>query len=185
MNELSAIGQEMKILEHMSELRELEEEFPSSSPEDRQRQQQKKGLEPPSVSAEHLQQIGLPGPTPEPMKPGSGPGLSITKTSKVGNQVVLTRDTVHATVFEPRMKGPTMSLEEFGDIERAQAEERARKEAEGQMKSAESRRYHQLQADGDEDDIDLVDKATMEDRNWDAFKEANPRGWGNKANKRF
>lgn len=28
-------------------------------------------------------------------------------------------------------------------------------------------------------------QATTQDRNWDAFKEANPRGCGNKMNKRF
>lgn len=188
-NELAMMKEEMRILEHMAELRELEEEFPA---QDTQNTTSKtnvtatgSGSAAVSIPSEHLQQLGLPGPTPEPLKPGSGPGLNITKTSKVGDQVVLTRDTVRATVFEPRMKGPTMTLEEFADIERAQAEERSRREAEAQSNAPDTRRSHQLVADGDEDNIDLVDKAIMEDRKWDAFKEENPRGWGNKAGKRF
>jgi len=48
-----------------------------------------------------------------------------------------------------------------------------------------ARRYHQLEADGDEDVERLVDAATINDRDWDIFKEANPKGWGNKAGKRF
>jgi hypothetical protein len=48
-----------------------------------------------------------------------------------------------------------------------------------------SLRYKDLLKDGDEDDLDLVDKATIEDRNWDAWKEDNPKGWGNKMGKRF
>lgn len=47
------------------------------------------------------------------------------------------------------------------------------------------RRYNQLLQAGEEDDADLVDEATVQDREWDAFKEANPKGWGNKAGKRF
>ena len=46
-------------------------------------------------------------------------------------------------------------------------------------------RYSQLVAEGLEDDAELVDKATDADRDWDTFKEANPKGWGNKHGKRF
>ena len=37
----------------------------------------------------------------------------------------------------------------------------------------------------DEDDLALADEAAKADREWDRWKEDNPRGWGNKANKRF
>ncbi len=47
------------------------------------------------------------------------------------------------------------------------------------------RRYSRLLADGDEDDAKLADEAALADREWDRWKEDNPRGWGNKANKRF
>lgn len=41
------------------------------------------------------------------------------------------RDTVKADVFRPRMEGPTMSIEEFADMEVAQAREREAREKEG------------------------------------------------------
>jgi immunoglobulin-binding protein 1 len=47
------------------------------------------------------------------------------------------------------------------------------------------RRIKQLEDDGDEDDAELVDKAAYLDRDWDNFKDENPKGSGNKANKRF
>jgi immunoglobulin-binding protein 1 len=38
---------------------------------------------------------------------------------------------------------------------------------------------------GDEDNKELVDQATMADREWDDWKESNPKGWGNKMGKRY
>jgi hypothetical protein len=94
---------------------------------------------------------------------------------------------VKAEVFVPRMEGPSMSLEEFAAIEVAQAREREARERAGDpnivkkcvLTSYGSRivyricnvcacayiyiyvyiyRYKQLEADGEEDNIDLVDK---------------------------
>lgn len=45
------------------------------------------------------------------------------------------------------------------------------------------RRYDQLEMDGDEDDEGLVEQAAHQDREWDDWKDMNPRGAGNKANK--
>jgi hypothetical protein len=39
--------------------------------------------------------------------------------------------------------------------------------------------------DGDEDSEDLVDEATYKDRSWDDWKDANPRGIGNKKGSQF
>ena len=75
-----------------------------------------------------------------------------------------------------------MSLEEFGDLQRADAMERAQREAEAPTGP---RRHRQLVQDGDEDDVLLDEQATMEDRRWDDWKDNNPRGWGNKMGKRF
>jgi hypothetical protein len=75
-----------------------------------------------------------------------------------------------------------MSLEEFADIERADAEARAKAQAEAPKGP---RRYNQLVADGEEDDLDLVDEAILQDRQWDDWKDNNPKGWGNKAGKRY
>lgn len=47
------------------------------------------------------------------------------------------------------------------------------------------RRYDQLAEDGDEDNLALVDEATYKDRSWDDWKDANPRGIGNKKGSQF
>ena len=38
-----------------------------------------------------------------------------------GDQLVTTREQIKSTVFTPRMSGPSMSIEEYGDIVKAQA----------------------------------------------------------------
>lgn len=146
----------------MEELHELEDEFPSNIPTENT--------------------LGLPTLPPLPYKPGEGPGIQVTKTSKVGDEIVMTKEVIRANVFQSRMAQPTMTLEEFADIEVANAiaREQAQQDSEGPI-----RRYNQLVADGDEDDEELVDQATQKDREWDDWKDNNPRGWGNKMNKRF
>jgi immunoglobulin-binding protein 1 len=111
-----------------------------------------------------------------------GPGITVTRINKIGDQLVTTREQVKASVFKPRMEAPSISLEEYGDMVKAEAIAR-----QNQTKEEEHvvRRYKQLVEAGLEDDEKLADEATMADRDWDAFKEANPRGWGNKANKRY
>ena len=74
------------------------------------------------------------------------------------------------------------NLSDLTDMEKEKALARSANES---NESDVTRRYNQLVKDGDEDDNTLVDLATIEDRNWDDFKEANPRGWGNKMGKRF
>jgi immunoglobulin-binding protein 1 len=110
------------------------------------------------------------------------PGLSITKTYKVGDKIMMSRETVKATVFGDRIAPPTMSLEEFAELEVEDAQRRAQSQAEAPQGP---KRYNQLLAEGEEDNIDLVDEATIQDRNWDNWKDENPRGWGNKMGKRF
>lgn len=74
-----------------------------------------------------------------------------------------------------------MTLQELADIEVAQAKERSERQklAEEENKLR-PRRYDQLVRDGLEDNADLVDQSAELDRKWDAFKEENPRGSGNK-----
>lgn len=131
---------------------------------------------------------GREGPRPSQPQPVPGivpldpnrPGISITKTYKVGDQLVMSRDTVK--VFGTHIAAPTISLEEFGDQQLAEAQERAQREAEAPTGPRKSR---QLLADGEEDDIALADVATVEDRRWDDWKDSNPKGWGNKMGKRY
>ena len=71
-------------------------------------------------------------------------------------------------VFRDGGSKPTMTLEEFADLEIADARARAER---GRTAAAEGRgpvrKYSQLVEDGDEDDQALVDAATVKDRNWD------------------
>jgi hypothetical protein len=80
---LTVLEEEIKILDHMNELRELEDEF-SNNNDSRDR----KGYD-----------IGLPGVASVVPKPGDGPGINVTMTSKIGDEVVLSRQTVKAEVF--------------------------------------------------------------------------------------
>lgn len=178
-DEIVLINQEIDLLDHMSELKELEDEFGSK---------QIGQMPPPSSSSsiEINSEIGKANisylPSRDYPDHRDEKGLDITKLNKVDDQLVMTRDTIKANVFIPSMAPPTISLEEFADMEKEKALARSANES---NESNITRRYNQLVNDGDEDDAKLVDLATMEDRDWDSFKEANPRGWGNKMGKRF
>lgn len=134
----------------------------------------------------------LPSLPPMSTRGEDNRGIEVTRTGKGSNgELLMKREIVKANVFVPSMEAPSMTLEEFADIEKAAAIERAKRQAESEVlgKGAdtanESRRYAQLEADGDEDVTRLVDAATRNDREWDDWKEDNPKGWGNKAGKRF
>ena len=80
-------------------------------------------------------------------------------------------------VFRDGGSKPTMTLEEFADLEIADARARAER---GRTAAAEGRgpvrKYSQLVEDGDEDDQALVDAATVKDRNWDDWCDDNQKG---------
>jgi immunoglobulin-binding protein 1 len=111
-----------------------------------------------------------------------GQGLEVTHLSKVGGQLRMQKEVVRANVFKPTVAPPTMTLEEFADIELADAMARAEQE---KLAPVADRRYEQLLAEGLEDDEELMDVAAVKDRAWDDWKEDHPKGYGNKANKRF
>jgi len=61
------------------------------------------------------------------------------------------------------------------------AMERSEREKESAIRNMDKpKRYEYLVRDGQEDDLDKADASAKEDRAWDDFKDANPRGWGNK-----
>jgi len=171
LDELNAIEQEIPIALHMREL---------------ERQRELKG------EKTGQGQVGTGNMSvSEPPKPGEGPGLKVVRMGKVGDQITTKQETIKAGVFKPHIAPPTMTLEEFGRLEMEDAIARQRREEEQAQRRAQegpetsTRRYNQLHADGDEDDIHLVEQATINDRNWDDWKDHNPRGSGNKANKRY
>jgi immunoglobulin-binding protein 1 len=100
----------------------------------------------------------------------------------INPQFEMRRETIRSQVFQPGHRLPTMSLEELADREYADAVERQQREADAPVGP---RRYEQLHEDGDEDDHKLVNEATEKDRAWDDYKDANPRGIGNKKGSQF
>lgn len=98
---------------------------------------------------------------------------------------IMQRQEIANQVFRPGWNQPTMTLEELGERERADAIQRAEQqkvaEAEAKLRP---RRYEQLVKDGMEDDERLVEASAKLDRDWDDWKEENPRGSGNKMSER-
>ena len=74
-----------------------------------------------------------------------------------------------------------MTLQQYGDIEVARAKEREARQKQAEKDILQKpRRYEQLVKDGMEDNATLVDASAKLDREWDEWKEANPKGSGNK-----
>lgn len=74
-----------------------------------------------------------------------------------------------------------MTLAEYGNMEVARAREREERQKQTEVEILDKpRRYEQLLRDGMEDDANLVDASANLDREWDDWKDANPRGSGNK-----
>jgi hypothetical protein len=108
-------------------------------------------------------------------------GLEVTRITQdtTTGQLQFRREQIRANVFRPGWNQPTMTLDELAEREVRAAEERAARQQEAESMSR-PRRYEQLVKDGLEDDADLVDASAKLDRQWDAFKDENPRGSGNK-----
>jgi immunoglobulin-binding protein 1 len=96
-------------------------------------------------------------------------------------QLIFKKQEIQSQVFRPSWKQPTMSLDELAEKEIKEAMEREarQKVSEENAKNA-PRRYEYLVRDGMEDNADLVDASAKLDREWDDWKDENPRGSGNK-----
>jgi hypothetical protein len=128
--ELHSIQQEIVLLDHMADLRELDElKGTGGSSSGSSSSSSSSGGAPGSRQGPP----GLPSSDAVAPKAGEGPGISITRTSVVDGQLVMSNDVVRAQtraeVFQPRMSGPTMTLEEFGDRDLARLKEREEKSA--------------------------------------------------------
>ena len=136
---------------------------------------------------EQQQPHGSSGPSPRDHRapPSSssntGQGLEVTRITQdtTTGQLQMRREQLRATVFRPGWNQPTMTLDELAEREVRAAEERAVRQNEAESMNR-PRRYDQLVKDGLEDDAALVDASAPLDRQWDAFKDENPRGSGNK-----
>ena len=115
--------------------------------------------------------------------PLSGKPLQLTHITQntVTGQLRIRKEEIRSQVFQPGWNQPTMTLKELGELEMKQAMEREarQKTLEAEQMNA-PRRYDLLVRDGLEDNADLVDASAQLDRDWDKFKDENPRGSGNK-----
>lgn len=128
-------------------------------------------------------EVTNPNPTSDINRRGFGSGLTVTKInqSTLDGTLQVKRSIIKAGVFRPDHNQPTMGLEEFAELEFADAIRRQELAA----KSAETGggpvlKYSELCAEGKEDDIELADKATMKDRAWDDWKDEHQKGSGKK-----
>ena len=109
------------------------------------------------------------------------PTVQLARDPDSGKPFVVKREAFKAQVFRPGWLQPTMTLAEFADKEVADAKERAERQAEAEKHYV--RRAKQLKEAGlDQDDTTagdkLLDAAAEKDREWDAWKDANPKGQG-------
>ncbi len=99
----------------------------------------------------------------------------------VTNQLLFQKEVVQKTIFRPSWNQPTMSLDELAQKEIEGAKERAERQKQAEEENKfKPRRYEYLVRDGLEDDAKLVDASAKVDREWDDWKDDNPRGSGNK-----
>eukprot|EP00934_Nitzschia_sp_Nitz4_P004901 Nitzschia sp. Nitz4//scaffold131_size63436//16724//17860//NITZ4_006268-RA/size63436-processed-gene-0.114-mRNA-1//-1//CDS//3329535247//4891//frame0 len=115
-------------------------------------------------------------------QPLSGKPLQLTHITKTAaGALQVKKEEIRSKVFRPGWNQPTMSLEELGEREYQAAVERDARQKEADANRAnEPKRYEDLLRDGMEDNVDLVDASAKLDRDWDDWKDENPRGSGNK-----
>lgn len=135
---------------------------------------------------QHHNGKGAPTPDEQRSPPLSGKPLQVTRITKdQSGQIQVKREEIRSKVFRPGWNQPTMSLEELGEREYHAAMERDARQKEAEAnKINEPRRYEELVRDGMEDNVDLVDASAKLDRDWDDWKDQNPRGSGNKMGNR-
>jgi immunoglobulin-binding protein 1 len=94
-----------------------------------------------------------------------------TLSSSSGNNSRQRRQDIRSEVFRPSHTVATMSVEQYGEVEYRQMMERQRVE-EDRKEVEERRRMGMTEEEREEEEVG-------KQRAWDAFKDDNPRGWGN------
>lgn len=121
----------------------------------------------------HMMKIktGEIDPSKEVLKP-SWEGI-MTPQGRLKTFVIDKRKNVKDKMYKPEWNLPTISVEEAGEIEYLQMIER-------EKKSAEHQKEQKKNSDSDQDDEEILKK-----REWDDWKDENPRGWGNTGSKGY
>ena len=110
------------------------------------------------------------------------PSKGITLTH-IGKDLNVTRETLKDGVFGMSWAQPTMTLDDVVDIEMRLAAEKALREERYRAENPEVLSAKQMLDEGLEDDKDIADSAAKKDRDWDDWKDDNPKGSG--VTKRF
>jgi len=101
--------------------------------------------------------------------------------TKIGPTMEIKRESFQNGVFKPYHRLPTMTLEEYAEIEMKKLEDQQKREAESTQNVILS--LNELKEKGLEDETNLDEAATLKARNWDDWKDSVPKGSG--VTKRF
>jgi immunoglobulin-binding protein 1 len=128
------------------------------------------------------EQLSSPTDSRQPQQPPPPLRVThITRDDTLPGGLRMERQEIQRSVFRPGWNQPTMTLEELAEHEVREAQARSQRQAEYEASQTNApRKYEQLVRDGREDDADLVDASATLDRQWDDWKDENPRGSGNK-----
>mmetsp|Transcript_6629 Transcript_6629/g.16272 ORF Transcript_6629/g.16272 Transcript_6629/m.16272 type:complete len:142 (+) Transcript_6629:613-1038(+) len=107
---------------------------------------------------------------PEPPRPPPKQGKG-----QIVASVHLTKESIRDAVFQMRNQ-PTMSIEEFGRIQREEAEKREKRQREQEALRVQERDLVGQEVAGSDAQEDA---AQLKARNWDDWKDDNPKGAGN------
>ena len=117
LDELSLIGQELDMLRHMAQMRKNQPPARGAEAEAAARARVSESVWQDQVKRGNI--MGLPGQASAPYPHGDSPGIEVTRTGKsVDGQLLMRKEVVKAGVFKDSMAPPTMSLAEFGDLEK-------------------------------------------------------------------
>jgi len=109
-------------------------------------------------------------------EPPKAPEPKPIEVTKVGPSLEITKETFMNGVFKPYHRLPTMTLEEYAELEMQQMEERTKREKEQQSTATLS--LNELAEKGLEDEDVLHDAAQEKARKWDDWKDGVPKGSG-------
>jgi immunoglobulin-binding protein 1 len=131
---------------------------------------------------EHMaaMQLKFTSPNAPPPVPPPSKGLQVTH---IGKDFTSRREVIKSKVFGMSWSQPTMTLQEVAEIEMQQAIDKERREKAYRAENPEVLSGKELVAQGLEDDEDKADLAAKKDRDWDDWKDDNPKGAG--VTKRF
>mmetsp|Transcript_18888 Transcript_18888/g.21640 ORF Transcript_18888/g.21640 Transcript_18888/m.21640 type:complete len:370 (+) Transcript_18888:107-1216(+) len=118
----------------------------------------------------------------QPTSHSKQPPLKLTHITKSQTgQFQIRKEEIRSKVFQPGWNQPTMSLDEFAQKEvEAAIQRQEQSDIAAEINKLAPKRYDELVRDGLEDNVDLVDASAKLDRDWDDWKDQNPRGCGNK-----